>query len=45
MTITIWLIRRNEITRICSTALCNIFCLFFQTNSGYKVASFPLRDD
>jgi hypothetical protein len=32
-------------TRICSTAQSGIFCLFFQTNSGYKVASFPLGDD
>ena len=44
MNITIWLFGAMR-TRICSTAQCGIFCLFFQTNSGYKVASFPLGDD
>jgi hypothetical protein len=44
MNITIWLFGAMR-TRICCTAQCGIFCLFFQTNSGYKVASFPLGDD
>jgi hypothetical protein len=44
MNITIWLFGAMR-TRICSTAQCGIFCLFFQTKPGYKVASFPLGDD
>jgi hypothetical protein len=44
MNITIWPFGAMR-TRICCTAQCDIFCLFFQTNSGYKVASFPLGDD
>jgi hypothetical protein len=44
MNITIWLFGAMR-TRTCSTAQRGIFCLFFQTNSGYKVASFPLGDD
>jgi hypothetical protein len=44
MNITIWLFGAMR-TRICSAAQCGIFCLFFQTKPGYKVASFPLGDD
>ena len=44
MNITIWLFGAMR-TRICSTAQCGTFCLFFQTKPGYKVASFPLGDD